>query len=162
MKENTTTNRLIGGILMVLHPELYDIGCNSLQKLHNFPEYVRNFQHLPGALQDWNVPFNALSVVSNRTTPWHRDTLGRKEWLELLVALGDYEDGRFELDGLNILFRYDPGCILATSGKLFRHGAHCDGERACLAYYMRDLVQERLGQPVVPWANIRMFDQMGN
>ena len=117
-----------------------------------------NVQHLPAALRDWNLPFNGIAIVSNRLTPLHRDTYGQKEWLDILVALGEYTHGRLEIPTFNIAFQYDPGCLAA--GRLLRHRVMCEGERACIAYYMRDNVMERLGQEVVSWNNINDYRQL--
>ncbi len=157
---NQSTNILVGAILMVVQPDLYEIGCKALSELAVNPEHVSNSQYLAEALTKWNLPFNAISVISNRTTPLHRDTFGRKEWLDILVALGKYDHGRLELSGLNLSFKYNPGTMVAFSGKLLRHGAVCEGERACVVYYMRDHVLDRLKQPVTGWTNISIFERL--
>jgi len=158
LEANSQVHTLIGGILMVLQPELFRIGCNALEELAANPYHVGNVQHLPAALRDWNLPFNGIAIISNRLTPLHRDTYGRKEWLDILVALGEYTHGRLEIPAFNIAFQYDPGCLAA--GRLLRHGATCEGERACIAYYMRNNVMERLGQEVVSWNNINDYQQL--
>jgi len=93
----------------------------------------------------WSTPFNGVSVISNRSTPLHRDCNSRKEWMDMLVALGMYNLGNLTVPGVGIEFVYNPGTVVGILGKVLQHGAECDGERACLAFYMRDKVQERLG-----------------
>ena len=60
------------------------------------------------------------------------------------MALGNYENGRFEVPGLGLCLAYDAGTVIAMSGKLFRHRSHCESNRACIAYYMRDNVLARM------------------
>ena len=149
---------LAGGILSIIQPELYEIGRNTLEKLLQNPELVDSPQDLLKALSIWYSPFSALSVISNRVTPLHRDMQGRPEWYDMLIALGEYDHGRISLPGLGLIYRYNPGTIMAFSGKVFQHGVTCPGNRACLAYYMHDNVLERVGVPMIGWPNVGLYD----
>jgi hypothetical protein len=41
---------------------------------------------------------------------------------------------------------------------MLRHGvAECEGERICLAYYMRDKVHERMGVEAAPWMKMDYY-----
>ena len=102
-------------------------------------------------LKIWYPPFSALAVISNRATPLHLDTGGRAEWLDLMLALGKYDHGRFALPAFGYTFKYNPGTIIAVSGKIFRHGATCVGDRASIAFYMRNNVLNRLCLPIGTW-----------
>lgn len=102
-------------------------------------------------LKIWYPPFSALAVISNRSTPLHLDPGGRAEWLDLLLALGKYDHGRFALLAFGYTFKYNPGTMIAVSGKIFRHGATCVGDRASIAFYMRNNVLNRLGVPIGKW-----------
>jgi len=152
---------LAGGILSIIHPELYKIGRNTLECLRQNPGLVDSPQDLLKALSIWYSPFSALSVISNRVTPLHRDMQSRPEWYDMLVALGEYNHGRISLPGLGLIYCYNPGTIIAFSGKIFRHGATCPGDRACLSYYMRDNVLERVGAPMISWPNVQLYDGVG-
>jgi hypothetical protein len=142
---------LVGGILSIIQPELYKLGIQALERLLNNPTVCKEPAELVKILQLWYSPFSAVSVISNRSTPLHRDIGGRPQWLDLLIAVGEYKHGRFELPGIGLTLKYDPGTAVAFSGKIFRHGAHCVGDRACIAFYMRDNVLDRLGLPVGKW-----------
>lgn len=109
-------------------------------------------------LEQWAAPFNAMSIISNRESPIHRDPGSRPAWSDLLLALGEYQDGRLELPGLGLLYRYNPGTIVGFSGCAFAHGAKCDGDRACIAWYMKDNVMKRLGLPVCGWADVKNLE----
>lgn len=153
---------LIGGILSIIQPELFNAGREALKKLSEDPGLCDKPERLLEVLSTWYTPFSALAVISNRSTPLHRDTGGRPEWLDLMVALGVYEHGRFTVPGLGYTFKYNPGTIVAFSGKIFRHGAECAGDRACIAFYMRDNVLNRLGIPAGSWFSAPDFEHLQN
>ena len=75
----------------------------------------------------------------------------------MLIALGEYDHGRLSLPGLGLVLRYNPSTVAAFSGKILQHGATCPGNRACIAYYMRDNVLERLKEPHINWTNIKLY-----
>jgi hypothetical protein len=153
--DNTKASMLLlAGILSIVQPELYETGRLGLEKLFNSRELVNRPVELMLALEVWWTPFTAMTVVSNRETPLHRDMAGRVDWVDMLLALGEYEHGRFSFPGLGIVYRYNPGTILAFSGKALQHGATCPGNRACIALYMRDNVIKRLKVPTPTWLNI--------
>lgn len=67
---------------------------------------------------------------------------------------------RLELPGLGIRLVYDPRAVVGILGKVLSHGVgEVDGERACLAYYMRDGVHERLGMPPGSWMNVSHYNE---
>lgn len=159
--EMQESSALIGSILGVAHPQLYQQGVTALSRLSREPaKFVDNEEQLMRALSIWTSPFNALSVITNRNTPAHRDTKGRNEWLDFVTALGeDNSVGIMTFPGLGLSVDYNPGTIVAIAGKIIRHAANFEGgERACIAYYMRNKVQERLGLPAGTWMNCSMYD----
>ena len=147
---------LVGGILSIIQPDLYQLGCQALRNLANNPNLTDSPAELC-ALRSWYSPFSALSVISNHIMPLHRDLQGRPEWFDMLIALGEYDHGRLSLPGLGLVLRYNPGTVAAFSGKILQHGATCPGNRACIAYYMRDNVLERLKEPHINWTNIKLY-----
>ena len=148
------TFALIGAILSIIQPDLYDVGMEGLKVLYRDPSLVETPEILREVLNLWMVPFSGLSVISNRITPLHRDCNGRKEWMDLLVALGRYHQGLFCIPGLGLELLYNPGTVVGIAGKVLQHGVECNGERACLAFYMRDRVHERLGLRAPRWFNV--------
>jgi len=151
------SSALIGGILSIVHPKLYEAGKEVIVYLDEHPDMADRPERLQQLLQLWSAPFHGLSVISNRVTPVHRDSNGGKKWMDILVALGDYTEGWLELPGVGIRFEYLPGTVVAIVGRVIAHSADCDGDRACIAYYMREKVQARLGlshpdwfQPILP------------
>jgi hypothetical protein len=142
---------LIGGIFSIIHPMLYDMGVQALKELQSDPKLCDNPERLREVLAFWHAPFSAISVISNRLTPLHCDTGGRAEWTDLLLALGEYDNGRLSVPAFGYTFKYNPGAIIGFSSKIFRHGATCVGNRAAIAFYMRDNVLNRLGLPSGTW-----------
>ena len=61
------------------------------------------------------------------------------------MIVGPYKDTMFELHGVDIKFAYNSGTVIGLSGKVLSYGVmETEGERICLAYYMRENVQRRL------------------
>jgi hypothetical protein len=151
LRKNRLPFALIGGILSIIQPSLFDMGVQALKELGSDPNLSDNPERLQEVLGYWHSPFSGISVISNRVTPLHCDTGGRAEWMDLLLALGEYENGRFSVPAFGYTFKYNPGTIAAVSSKIFRHGATCVGNRAAIAFYMRDNVLNRLGLPTGTW-----------
>ncbi|KAF8816189.1 hypothetical protein BYT27DRAFT_7238045 [Phlegmacium glaucopus] len=143
LKKSRSLFALMGGILSIVQPELFDLGVQALQLLESDPEVCDNPERLQELLGIWHMPFSALSVISNRVTPLHCDTGGRAEWMDLMLALGEYDNGRFGVPAFGYTFKYNPGTVVALSLKIFRHGATCEGNRAAISFYMRDNVLNR-------------------
>ena len=97
---NTMLRNKIGGWLYIL----------------NDPPLCKEPEELIQILQLWHSPFSAVSVISNRSTPLLWDTGGRAQWFDFLIALGDYQHGRFGIPGLGVFLKYNPGTDLAFSG----------------------------------------------
>ena len=58
-----------------------------------------------------------------------------------------------ELTNVGLTFQYNTGVIVALCGRILRHGVSpTDGDRICLAYYMRENVQLRLGSSLARWS----------
>ena len=155
LAEVAESTAILGGVLSVIHPALYEAGMIALRRLWNNPDLVDRPLLLKEVLSLWSVPFSGVSIISNRSTPLHRDCNSRKEWMDLLVALGKYQRGIMTLPGLGVELLYNPGTVVGIAGRVLQHGVECDGERACLAYYMRDKVHERLGVRAPSWFNLK-------
>ena len=99
LRKNRMPFALIGGILSIIQPLLFDMGVQALQALESDLKLCDNPERLREVLEFWHVPFSGISVISNRVTPLHCDTGGRAEWMDLLLALGEYDNGRFGVPG---------------------------------------------------------------
>jgi hypothetical protein len=71
--------------------------------------------------------------------------------MDILVALGDYTEGFLDLPGIGIRCEYLLGTVVAISGWVIAHSTGCNGDRACIVYYIREKVQARLGLSQPDW-----------
>jgi hypothetical protein len=95
------------------------------------------------------------SQILTECTACHRDNSSRPEAYDLLATLGSYHSGKMKLPGLGLILDYNPGTVVALSGRIVLHEVpEVVGNRVCLAYYMRDNVHERHQVPVLGWMNI--------
>ncbi|EAU83986.2 hypothetical protein CC1G_13133 [Coprinopsis cinerea okayama7 len=132
---------LIGAVLYVLNPSQYEQGVETWQKLAatncegSAPKCA---ELMAGVLRIWASPFTVTQVISNRETPFHFDTLGNPNWYDCLLTVGRYGGGRLELKRVGRRFRYERGTMAFILSQVLEHGvAEVDGERICLASFMR-------------------------
>ena len=140
--------------LRVMHPEQYWAGLRAFTSLGEKAE-SKELPKMSETLQYWASVFNSLSVICNRQTPNHRDHLSIPECFDILTTVGNYSNARMSMPSLQLEFRYDPGCMIAFSGRLVRHGVHAvEGDRIAWAWYMRDSVHVYAGVPLCGWARV--------
>nr|VWP01972.1 Sigma-70 region 2 [Ganoderma boninense] len=132
MREFQTSGALLDGILAVTHPALYQ------EALAVAEEVYRKHGACRATLSIWPSAFNSVQVISNRSTPVHRDVGGRAGWLELLLTLGRYgETGILELRTLGVSVPYSSGSVAMLCSRQVLHGVPTvPGDRVCYAWYM--------------------------
>ena len=136
------SNAILSAILAVIHPKLYDAGWKTLKRLRDTLE--RDPQNV---LSRWASAFSGVAIISNCSTPPHRDGSSRHNWYDMLVTLGRYWGCDLKLLGLGISLEYGPGTVVGLSGSVLEHAVPSfEGDRVCYAYFMRNNVHE--------WANI--------
>jgi hypothetical protein len=145
---------LLGGIYSVMHPALAEAGFRYVQTVTDNATGIEKGHLIAGLAEVWTLPFVSMSIMVNRETPLHRDNGGAPEWLDVLLPLGTYADGYFNVPGLGRRFHYSPGDLVGLAGRILRHSAECNGNRACIAFYMRKNVFSSLGLPHVGWAQV--------
>ncbi|KIK12075.1 hypothetical protein PISMIDRAFT_121512, partial [Pisolithus microcarpus 441] len=145
VNEMSEFHALLSGMLAVIHPRMYAAGREALIRL-DMEAKRREDADMSSILPSWNSVYNSVSIMVNRVTPYHTDVNGREPWLDMLVTVGDYLPLDFVIPTLNLRFRYNPGTIIAMSGSALEHGVgYTEGNRACLAYYMRHNVHQSVG-----------------
>ncbi|KAI6108435.1 hypothetical protein EDD16DRAFT_1523021 [Pisolithus croceorrhizus] len=118
---------LLSGTLVVIHPPMYASGREVLIRLGADAQQWGDTE-MSSILPIWNLVYNSISIMANRATPYHRDVNGQQQWLDMLI-----------------MFRYNPGTIIAMPGSVLEHGVgYADGNCTCLAYYMRQNVHHAL------------------
>ncbi|KJA15668.1 hypothetical protein HYPSUDRAFT_148770, partial [Hypholoma sublateritium FD-334 SS-4] len=151
------TSAIIGGILSIVHPEQYAAGIQILRQLHAHPGAVKKGHKLAEILQVWSAPFNVVTVISNRETPFHRDNGADHTCFDILLALGEYQNGRLEFPGLGLRLKYDSGTVAAFSGRILQHGATCGGNRACVVYHSKAKVMKHFGASNLSLVNVSLY-----
>ncbi|KAG2351373.1 hypothetical protein BDR07DRAFT_1319906 [Suillus spraguei] len=144
--------------LRVMHPRQYWEGLTNIVSLGAMANDMHLHQ-ISDKLGKWSSVFCALSIISNRETPFHRDSLSRMQWFDVLTSVGRYCHARMSLPSLQIELKYDPGVMVGMSGRAVRHGVHkVDGDRICWAWYMRDNVHDFTKTPRGEFAKIQTGD----
>lgn len=119
-----------------MHPDQYRMGYQVMRQLAHYPRVQE-------CLTRWPSIFNALTVVSNRGCPMHRDHKGSFPLFDILASTGHYSSAPWLVMPLGLQLPNRPGSICGVSGKAFRHGAVlADGPRLCHAFYMRKELQD--------------------
>lgn len=139
------TFHLANAIIGVIHPELFEMGMESLAK-------IKRLEHLQDISMSWESIFTGIQIISNRETPVHRDSFSAAEWYDLLFTMGPYTNGCLSLPGVGAKFSYNSGTMFALGGHLLQHSVgKVEGERACIAFYMRENVHSRLETSPATW-----------
>ena len=143
---------LCSAILRVAHPHLYDAGREALIRASKVPAVDR-------ALQTWPSIFHVVQVISNRQTPFHRDTSGQATWMELLISFGSYRRAFLVLRNLGFQVEYGPGTAGVVCSYLVHHGvAEVEPDRICYAWFMSDALHTNHGVNAVPWMTRAYYD----
>ena len=110
----------------------------------------------------WPTSFSGLSVIVNRETPRHRDSGGGPTHFDALVSAGTHKGAHLEIPDVGLTLTYDPGTVVIFAGRLLSHRVPCweDGERICLAYYMKDCIHERYGVERPCWPHLDYYQKM--
>lgn len=141
-------NALLSATLRVIHPQMYYAGRDALIRLGIQAE-SRGDEDVMSILPHWSSVYSAMSIMVNRSTPYHTDVNGRSAWLDMLLTVGNYRPLDIIIPTLSLRLLYNPGTIVALSGSDLQHGVPpADGDRACLAYYMRANVHGSAGVPL--------------
>ncbi|KAF8226577.1 hypothetical protein L208DRAFT_1301052, partial [Tricholoma matsutake] len=137
---------LMGALLSIIHPELYEIGWEVLKKVAEDPESVKDGEDVLAILQLWTSPFSGYGLISNCTTPLHWDNNSQRPWCNCLMTIGEYEgSARLKLENLGVELTYSSGTMVFLLGRLVQHGtSEINGNWVCIAQYMRDNVHERM------------------
>ena len=128
-----------------MHPDQYRAGMEVLQRLGSYP-------HAPRDLSQWPSIFNAITLISDRHCPMHRDTNGDFHLYDILISVGEYTSAPMCLMPLGIQIANSPGTVVGYSGFAIRHGvAPADGHRLGHAFYMRRSLHSYTGVRPCGW-----------
>ena len=148
------SNAILSAILAVIHPTLYDAGWQTTKRLRGTPEIDPQ-----DVLSRWASVFNGVAVISNHSTPAHRDGNSRSHWYDILVTLGSYRNCNLDLPGLGISLEYGPGTVVGILGNVLEHAVpNFEGDRVCYAYFMRNNVHEWADIPASDWMYTKYYE----
>ncbi|TEB23866.1 hypothetical protein FA13DRAFT_1575378, partial [Coprinellus micaceus] len=138
LRDTQEVAALLGAILSLIHPALFAQGMELMKTLYKNPHDLRYPDLVLDTLAIWASPFTALSIISNRSTPMHHNTLGGMNCFDAVMSWGEYENGRFKIPAAGMTFRYDSGTTIYLDTQTFRHGASAVvGECFCFVLFFR-------------------------
>lgn len=146
LPESLILGALMSAALAITHPEQYALARESLIRLS------RAHPDLTTVLKIWPFSFNAVAVISNRSTPMHRDRgSGDETDYDEMVTVGGDDDVAIEFQGLGFKGRYRSGTIVCTSCNVHLHSVSDspNQERVAFAAFVKRSVQldNRLDRP---------------
>ncbi|KIK73481.1 hypothetical protein PAXRUDRAFT_120734, partial [Paxillus rubicundulus Ve08.2h10] len=148
LRAGTLQNAILLATLMVMHPDIYASGRETFLKLASSTQ-DKDMQQI---ILEWSTVYSVVLVIVNWATPFHRDLSFRVQWLDMLATIGGDPDLHIKLDNIGVRLAYSPRTLVGLSGKVLWHGvlaSVCD--RFCLAYHMRDNIQEGVGVHRCDW-----------
>lgn len=146
------TTAIVTGMLRIMHPNLYRAGCEAMAHLFQAQPQLRNI------IGRWGNPFTAVSIISNRRTPPHRDTKSLMEYFDILTSVGTFTSAVMELDGIGIQIQITPGTVIGLCGWVLRHAvAKCGKDRVFYGWYMREAVHASQGVRPASWMTQEVY-----
>ncbi|KIK81222.1 hypothetical protein PAXRUDRAFT_156561, partial [Paxillus rubicundulus Ve08.2h10] len=141
-------NAILSATLMVMHPDLYALERETFFKLATSPQD----EDMQQIILEWSMVYSVVLVIVNQATPFHRDLSCWVQWLDMLTTIGGYPDLHIELNNLGVRLAYSLGTVVGLSNKVLWHGVLASvSDQFCLAYHMRDNVQEGVGVHRCDW-----------
>ena len=108
----------------------------------------------------WQSVYNGMSVISNRETPFHRDTKGRKEWYDTLLSYSQSSTRpQLLIKDVGLELKYSSGTVVALCGSILEHGVSAwgGGDRVCYAHFLRESVRECLDVSPASWVHQNVY-----
>jgi hypothetical protein len=144
----------LGAVLSVINPNQFNSGISTIERIRSNPEKVKKREVLPDLLNIWTSPSLAMSLMSNRDSPYHHDNGGSYASMDMLVSVGNYKEGKFQAPGLGMEFSYSSGTVITVAGRVIRHGATTDAERLCMSLYQKENIFLALDVSEPDWVHI--------
>ena len=146
---------LLSAILHVTHPDLYEAGKMSPSRMCIHPT-------IAAALSTWPTVFNNVHVISNRVTPFHRDTSGIPSWYDLLMSVGPYNRAELVLQNIGVQIGYKPGTMAFICSQVVHHGVgQVDEDCICYSWFMAEAVHRNFEVPSVSWMRTDRYPTEG-
>jgi hypothetical protein len=118
-----------------MHLELYFTGLETMVRLGEWAKKGSDKELLD-------------QILSNQSTPPHRDPKCPPEALDVMMSVSEYGPVVMDLPNLGIRLGYDSGTMVATCCRIVRHAVDVDhGDRVMSPWYMRDTVHNFVDIP---------------
>lgn len=115
---------------------------------------LRDMEETKDIAQQWQSVYTGIAVISNRTTPLHRDSKGRPEWYDCLFSYSEIGTSpRLLIADIGLDLQYSSGTVVGFCGSILQHGVESwgNGDRICFAHFMREAVRKRLEVGAAGW-----------
>ena len=151
LRRSVFIGSVLSGVLRIIHPDQYRAGMEVMRSMRR--SILEN-----RCLSRWPSVFNAITLISDRHCPMHRDSGGAFYLYDMLISVGSYTSAPMCLMPLGVQVRNSPGTVVAFSGSAIRHGvAEADGHRICHALYMRESLHRYCGVQPCGWMTQNCF-----
>lgn len=159
---------LFGSALWLLHPELARRGCTIMDSIRQGTLDEDCIQKIPDSRCNWPTPCTAMSIISNKRSAPHRDNKGIPQFFDILITLGHYDNGVFNIPTLGLHFEYNPRTMVALCGKVLIHEVNeVNNQRICFAQYFHERVIDDISkksmfkdQTFRQWMTIQDYKQL--
>lgn len=149
---------LVGTFLSITHSNLYQAGHRAFLEVEKHPGTVKEGDAMLDILKFLTTLFSAYSIISNHMMPFHHYNYSQPQPYDIMAIVGCYPGACLVFGNLDLEMQYDSGTMIALLGKLLRHGVTpSDGNRVCIAFYMRDNVHERMGVESPGWMTVSRY-----
>jgi hypothetical protein len=115
---------------------------------------LRSLDQTEDIANQWQSVYTGIAIISNRRTPFHRDTKGRPEWYDTLVNYSEATTSpRLVIEDIGLDLEYSSGTVVALCGSVLKHGVESPDvvNRICYAHFMRESVRKRLKARRAGW-----------
>jgi hypothetical protein len=152
--ESAWISLLSSAILSIIHPGLYASARSAMRVIGTMEAFKE-------IAVKWPSVFHGVQAIANRVTPRHRDSNSLQEWYDILITMGTYGNSTMKLYNIGVELWYPAGTVIGVGGKVIEHGVEAfNGERVCLAYFMRENVFQRTGVKNEGWCTLDKIKEL--
>lgn len=155
---------VMDGIFSLTSPQVYRCAKEVMNRIKDHEFSLNKYDDYAEAIREWPSSFSGIAVIANRLTPPHYDTNGSIRWFDYLLSLGTHgsnpkESTKLRINTLGANISYNPGSVIAVSGKLLSHSqtGWVDGDRVVYAHFLREKVLAKAKLMNPSWVEYRNF-----
>lgn len=146
---------LMDGILAIIHPAQYDMARKIKQRT------TKSSAECAPVLRQWSSVFTAATIISNRESPFHRDSGSAFQWYDMLTSVGKYLEAPLFLRPIGLRIHNPPGTVCAFSGMALSHSVkEIDWARVSMALYIRENMRDFVGCNPAGWMTQSFYETL--